>query len=387
MPNEVNTPPGAPAVDTSDAAPVRLLVTLPALNEGKTIASVIAKIPREIPGVDAVEVLVVDDGSSDDTGERARGAGARVIRHSRNRGVGAAFHSALAFGLDAGFDLITTIDADGQFDPADIPTLIRPVLDGEADFATASRFLDPSLVPDMPAIKLWGNRMMSRLVSNLAGERFHDVSCGMRCYHRRAALQLYLLARFTYTQEVFLNLAFRGLRITEVPIRVRGVRQHGKSRVADNLWNYAFRTAIIIFRSYRDYHPLRFFGALALLCLGAAATFGGTIEGKCQDYMASYTLPAGTYRLTLRDEFSDGWDGDEHLTFTAADGTPWDYAEYEYVPGEWVQNDADGTILSGAGWFELDEGGLAHRTLTTGAAYDVTIECRSTHQYAHEISS
>lgn len=82
---------------------------------------------------------------------------------------------------------------------------------------------------------------------------------------------------------------------------------------------------------------------------GAAATFGGTVEGKCQDFMASYTLPAGTYRLTLRDEFSDGWDGDEHLTFTAADGSPWDYAEYEYVPGEWVQNDADGTILSGAG--------------------------------------
>ncbi|MEM1179407.1 MAG: glycosyltransferase family 2 protein [Acidobacteriota bacterium] len=287
MPDQVNTataqasardqdpaPAAAPAT-ASPSPPVRLLVTLPALNEGQTIASVIDRIPREIPGVDAVEVLVVDDGSSDDTGDRARGAGARVIRHNRNRGVGAAFHSALAYGIDAGFDVITTIDADGQFNPADIPALIRPVLDGEADFATASRFLDPSLIPEMPGIKIWGNRMMSRLVSNLSGERFYDVSCGMRCYHRRAALQLYLLARFTYTQEVFLNLAFRGLRITEVPIRVRGVRQHGKSRVANNLWNYAFRTAFIIFRSYRDYHPLRFFGALAAMCLTIAAVFGG----------------------------------------------------------------------------------------------------------------
>ena len=126
----------------------------------------------------------------------------------------------------------------------------------------------------MPWIKSWGNRMMSRLVSNLAGQKFYDVSCGMRCYHRRAALQLYLLARFTYTQEVFLNLAFRQLRIVEVPIRVRGQRLHGQSRVAGNLWHYALRTTIIIFRSYRDYHPLRFFGALALACLLGCGGFG-----------------------------------------------------------------------------------------------------------------
>ena len=271
-------PAGDPTAARSPAGDVeaglRLLVTLPALDEEKTIAEVIGKIPRQIPGVASVAVLVVDDGSRDRTAERAREAGAHVIQHGRNQGVGAAFHSALAYGLDVGADLITTIDADGQFDPADIPALIAPILAGQADFTTASRFLDPALVPDMPPIKLWGNRMMSRLVSNLAGERFYDVSCGMRCYHRRAAMQLYLLARFTYTQEVFLNLAFRGLRIVEVPIRVRGVRQHGKSRVANNLWHYAFKTATIIFRSYRDYHPLRFFGAIGLFCLGASAIFG-----------------------------------------------------------------------------------------------------------------
>jgi len=116
---------------------------------------------------------------------------------------------------------------------------------------------------------------MSRIISNLTGQKFYDVSCGMRCYGRRAALQLYLLARFTYTQEVFLNLAFREVRIVEVPIRVRGVREFGHSRVAGSLWRYGFRTAAIIIRSYRDYWPLYFFGVIALALLGCAAVLGG----------------------------------------------------------------------------------------------------------------
>ena len=115
---------------------------------------------------------------------------------------------------------------------------------------------------------------MSRLISYLTRQRFYDVSCGMRCYGRRAALQLYLLARFTYTQEVFLNLAFREVRIMEVPIRVRGEREFGQSRVAGSLLRYGLRTAAIIVRSYRDYWPLHFFGVLALALLGCAAALG-----------------------------------------------------------------------------------------------------------------
>jgi glycosyltransferase involved in cell wall biosynthesis len=243
------------------------LVTIPALDEERTVGDVVRGVPREISGIGAVEVLVVDDGSRDGTARLAEAAGARVIRHPTRRGVGGAFHSALSYAIDRGADLIVSIDADGQFDPADIPALVEPVRRGEADLATASRFTDPTLIPDMPAAKLWGNRMMSRLISGLAGQRFHDVSCGMRCYSRRAALQLHLLASFTYTQEVILNLAFKGLRIVEVPVRVRGEREFGESRVAGSLWRYGLRTAQIVFRSYRDYHPLRFFGGMAVLLL------------------------------------------------------------------------------------------------------------------------
>jgi glycosyltransferase involved in cell wall biosynthesis len=255
----------AGSVEEQPMALPRLLVTLPALDEERTVAEVVRGVPRQIPGVGEIRVVVVDDGSRDRTAERASEAGAELIRHERPRGVGAAFHSGLSYGIETGADLIVSIDADGQFDPADIPRLVEPVVSGRADFVSASRFADPALAPEMPAVKRWGNRMMSRLISRLAGQRFHDVSCGMRCYSRAAALQLHLLGRFTYTQEVFLNLAFKQLRIVEVPIRVRGEREFGESRVAGNLWRYALRSAQIIFRCYRDYHPLRFFGGIALL--------------------------------------------------------------------------------------------------------------------------
>lgn len=251
----------------SPAEGLLLLVTVPALNEESTVGRVVAGIPRQIEGIGQIEIVVVDDGSSDATAKCAEAAGARVLRHAAPRGVGAAFHTGLSHGIDLGADLIVSIDADGQFDPEDIPRLIQPVLAGEADFASASRFADASLAPEMPRIKRWGNRMMSRLISRLAGQRFHDVSCGMRCYSRAAALQLHLLGHFTYTQETFLNLAFKRMRIAEVPLRVRGEREFGESRVASNLWRYAARSASIIFRCYRDYHPLRFFGGMAVLLL------------------------------------------------------------------------------------------------------------------------
>ena len=248
---------------TQTSRALKLLVVMPALNEQATVADVIARVPRDLGGVGDVEVLVIDDGSTDDTAAIAQAAGARVICHGRRRGVGAAFHTALTAALEDDFDIIVTIDSDGQFAPETIPQLVAPVVRGEADFDTASRFADRTLTPAMPAVKLWGNRMMSRLISHLTGQTFADVSCGMRCYNRRAAMSLNVIGAFTYTQEVFLNLAFKGLRMVEVPIAVRGVREHGQSRVASNLWRYGVNTLWIIFRCYRYYRPMRFFGRLA----------------------------------------------------------------------------------------------------------------------------
>ncbi|NCC52067.1 MAG: glycosyltransferase family 2 protein [Spartobacteria bacterium] len=242
---------------------MKLVVQLPALNEEKTIKDVIDRIPRNIPGVDEVHVLVVDDGSSDRTDELAREAGAEVIRHEVSRGVGAAFRTGVERATALGTDILVTIDSDGQFNPADIPKVIQPILDKRADFVTASRFIDKSLTPEMPRAKRWGNNFMARWISALIKKRFYDVSCGFRAYSKEAYMRLVLLGEFTYTHETFLNLAFARVAIAEVPIAVRGTREHGQSRVANNLFHYGYSTASIILKTYRDYRPLRFFGWLA----------------------------------------------------------------------------------------------------------------------------
>jgi glycosyltransferase involved in cell wall biosynthesis len=265
--------PSSPVWSAGSESPARLLVSLPALDEAATVATVIAAIPRRIEGIGEVRVLVVDDGSRDATAELARRAGAEVIRHDVPRGVGAAFQTALVHARESGVDFFVTLDADGQFDPADIPRVMAPVQDGSADFATGSRFLDPALEPEMPRMKRWGNRQIARLVSRLTGRRFADVSCGMRCYGRQAMLRLNLLGDFTYTHEVLLDLCFKGLRVAEVPIRVRGEREYGTSRVAGSLLRYALNTLRILVGAYRDYKPLRFFGWTAAALFVPALAF------------------------------------------------------------------------------------------------------------------
>lgn len=241
-----------------------LLIAIPCLNEAKTIGRVVAELPQQIPGVARIDVVVVDDGSTDDTGDVARKAGALVLRHAHNRGLGIAFQTAVSYAVDQGYDLLMNLDGDGQFSTADVPRLVEPVLAGKADMVTASRFKDASRIPDMPRAKLVGNRMMSYLISRLVGRTYHDVSCGFRCYSREALLNINLHGRFTYTQETFLDLTQKGIKIEEVPVDVRYFADR-KSRVASKLTRYAIQTSLIIFRSYRDYFPLKFFCSLAAL--------------------------------------------------------------------------------------------------------------------------
>ena len=252
---------------------MKLVVQIPALNEEITIQEVIEKIPRDIEGVSQVEVVVVDDGSTDKTADLAREVGAHVVRHEKPRGVGAAFRSGIDRSGSLGADIICTIDADMQFNPADIPKLVLPIVQGEADFVTASRFKDAELIPEMPAAKKWGNDFMAKWISAFTKKRFYDVSCGFRAYSRNAYLRLVLTGEFTYTHETFLCLAYARVPMLEVPVKVRGVREHGQSRVANNLFKYGYRTASIILKTYRDYKPLRFFGYISAVLFVVALAF------------------------------------------------------------------------------------------------------------------
>lgn len=288
---------------------MKLAVLLPALNEAATIGAVIRAIPPSLPGITAREVIVVDDGSTDATAAEGRAAGASVVSHGWNRGVGVAFQTGLSTALAQGADLIVHLDADGQFNPEDIPTLLQPLFEERADITTGTRFDNPSLTPTMDPVRLWGNQMVARMVNFVTGQRFTDVSCGFRALTRDAALRLTLFGRFTYTQEMILDAVQKDLRIVEVPLRVRE-RETGASRVYAGPIHYALRSAAILFRSFRDNSPLRVFGSFATVVGGVGILAGLFVAqhwlrtGQTSPYRSMVTLSAvlillGAFFLTI----------------------------------------------------------------------------------------
>jgi glycosyltransferase involved in cell wall biosynthesis len=197
------------------------------------------------------------------------------VSHPRTLGLGHTFHDGVRQALSRGADVLVNIDGDGQFDPTDIPDLIGPVLRGEAHMVTASRFLDPGLIPRMPRIKRWGNRWVAWIVQAVTGRRFRDVSCGYRAFSREALLRMNLFGSFTYTQETFLDLLFKGLAIREIPVKVRGTRVHGSSKVAASIPRYAYRSFKIMLRVTVGYHPFRFFATAATAFFSAGLVLLG----------------------------------------------------------------------------------------------------------------
>ncbi|PKO01065.1 MAG: hypothetical protein CVU42_01060 [Chloroflexi bacterium HGW-Chloroflexi-4] len=246
---------------------MKLIVVILAFNEEQNIEKVIKAIPSSILGIDTIQTIVINDGSKDATAAIAEKAGATVISHQANKGVGQSFQTGLIAALENNADILVNIDGDGQFLPEEIPLLIQPILDNKADFVPANRFVDSNGKVKRPEymskVKFWGNQVMSNLIGGLVREKFDDVSCGFRAYSREAMLHLNLSGVFTYTQETFLDLSFKKLRIIPVPVTIRYFPDR-KSRVAGNLFAYTLRTLNIILRTYRDFRPLRFFIYLGL---------------------------------------------------------------------------------------------------------------------------
>ena len=258
---------------------MKLVVTIPAQNEEKTIAQVINGVPRNIRGIDETEVIVMNDGSTDRTADLADRAGAIVINLVNRPGLGYVFRAGLERAMRRGADIIVNIDADMQFNPADIRRLVEPLLADKADFVTCSRFAESRFHPEMPRVKFWGNRIVTRIINWVCGgTNFTDVSCGFRAFNREAAYRLTLFGRFTYTQETFIDLFSKGLRIIEVPLKVRGVREHGRSRVASSIWRYATNSLPIILRAMRDIQPLKFFGGISAILGILGVLCGGFVS-------------------------------------------------------------------------------------------------------------
>lgn len=253
----------------------KVIIYMPALNEGETIFEVLNSVPKTFSGFNEVELLVINDGSSDNTKDEALRAGATVVSHRKNKGVGKAFHTALGYALESNADVLVSIDADGQFDVGQITGMVEPILEGKADFCIGNRFYDGK--PDkMPAIKFWGNNKISKVVSLIGRGEIWDASCGFRAYSRKSLLHLNLEGSFTYTHETILDLINKECRLEQVPVHVKYFEDR-TSRVANNLFSYAGKTSMIIFKCFKDYYPLRFFLTIAAFVAVIALLMGGFV--------------------------------------------------------------------------------------------------------------
>ena len=242
---------------------VKLIVTIPAYNEEATIGQVIAEVPRLIVGINAVEVLVVDDGSDDGTVEAALAAGAdHVISHGRNRGLAAAFRTALHEALGRGADLIVNTDGDNHYDQSRIPDLVQPLLRGEADIAVGSRLLGGLR---MRTANKYGNRAANYVMQRLLHLPDVDVSTGFRAYTKEAALKLNVLSQHTYTHETLINALDQRLAIANVPLPARPVER--PSRLIRSLPSHIWKAGLVILSSFTLYRPLQVWGALGMLCV------------------------------------------------------------------------------------------------------------------------
>lgn len=227
---------------------MRLVVVLiPAHNEEATLGELLARVGRvRVPGSRLLP-LVVDDGSEDETARVAREGGALVVRHPRNRGLGAAVRTGLRAAVRAGADAVAYLDADLEYFPEDIPTLLGPVLSGRADYVLGSRFRSGGALRMRPH-RFAGNLLFTGLLALLARRTITDGQTGMRAFSREAASRAEIIHDYNYAQVLTLDLLRKGFRMEEVPIRYRP-RRHGESFIG---WRYPLRVLPAIWRELRS---------------------------------------------------------------------------------------------------------------------------------------
>jgi glycosyltransferase involved in cell wall biosynthesis len=276
---------------------VKLIIQIPCLNEEATLPATVADLPRRIDGVDEVELLVVDDGSTDHTVEVARQHGVdHIVRLTNNKGLAAGFQAGLDACLKLGADIVVNTDADNQYRGADVAKLVAPIVAGEADMVVGDREI--SRIEHFSGLKKGLQRVGSWVVRRLSGTEITDTTSGFRAYNREAALQLLVVDNFTYTLESLIQAGKMLVAVDEVKIGTNP--QTRESRLADSTGAYVRRNGPAILRIYARYEPLRVFATAGLLVLVLAVAawmpflidwiFNGDSSGHIQSLILGAVL-------------------------------------------------------------------------------------------------
>ena len=250
---------------------MKLVIQIPCYNEESTLPDTLRDLPREIDGIDEVEVLIVDDGSTDKTADVAQAYGvAHIVRLGRNRGLANAFVRGLEASVAAGADIIVNTDADNQYRGEDIKRLVQPILDGQADMVVGDRGV--TSLPEFSPLKRRLQQLGSWVVQTAAGVSTPDATSGFRALTREAALRTLILSQYSYTLESLIQAGARRMAIVYVPISVNP--QTRKSRLMRNIPHYLVNSTATILRAYTMYRPLRVFFFLGGVMIAAGMALG-----------------------------------------------------------------------------------------------------------------
>src|SRR3954462_9592086 len=275
---------------------MKLIIQIPCFNEGGQLPATLSDLPRELPGVDEIEWLIIDDGSTDRTIDVARAHGVdHIVRLTNNKGLAAGFQAGLDASLKLGADVIVNTDADNQYCADDIPKLVAPILKGEADLVVGDREVEK--IAHFSPLKIALQKLGSWVVRQASETTVPDTTSGFRAYNREAALQVAVVSKFTYTLETIIQ-AGKFLVATEhVPVKTNPKTR--ESRLFPSMSSYVRRNGVSILRIYSQYEPLKVFMTAALIvgvaALGvwtrfAVAYIGGDGKGHVQSLILGAVL-------------------------------------------------------------------------------------------------
>ncbi len=250
---------------------MKLIIQIPCFNEALTLPETIKSLPHHLEGVDQIEILVVDDGSDDNTSEIARQNGVdHLIRLKKNQGLAGAFKAGLDACIRLNADIIVNTDADNQYNSADIEKLIQPIIKGEAELVIGDRGVanEESFTPLKRKLQTIG----SFVVSKASGLNIPDAASGFRAMTRETALKTNVLSNYSYTLETLIQAGNRNISVASVPVRTNPPKR--PSRLMNGMWDYLVRSGVTIIRAYAMYRAIRVFFTIGIVLIGIGFALG-----------------------------------------------------------------------------------------------------------------